>query len=95
VTSEANRIGSKRRLGFSREPRYCEEHDKKRGRERGGHDEERLIQTRLGDRPEREVASDTGPPIGEQPNVHHDVSDHAPGEKPEQYACAKHNGDHP
>src|ERR1700719_4655776 len=82
--------------------RYRKEHHKERDRERDARDEKWRIHAHVGDRPCGEVTSNAGPPISEQPNIHHYVTEHArderaggPSEKPQKYACAKHNWDHP
>ena len=63
-------------LDASPESRYRKEHHKKRDREGSTRDNKWPIHARISNRPRGKVAGDTGPPISEQPNVHHHVTDH-------------------
>jgi hypothetical protein len=60
---------------------YCEQNDTQWDYEREERDEERAIHASLADCSRGKLPGDTRPPVGEEADVHHDVTDYA-GKQP-------------
>ena len=80
---------------------YCKHNDTQRDHERENRQEERAVDASLADCSRGKLPGEARPPIGEEANVHNDVTDYAgkqgtrgPSEQPQQKTCAKYNRDH-
>jgi len=83
------------------EPRHSDQHNNESDHEYCACQRQGTVYARFGDRTRAEGAGNTGPPIGEQSNIHHDMANHrgnerpaGPRKKPQQEARAEHDWNH-